>query len=688
MVVLSIMLSLQGCAKKGGHTPLEEAYNAVCSAKRKISGFDKDCIRYNSAQDLLEIYAKPDVDYAAMIGIIEKTVAGREVNAIGLYRSGDPAEALLETFLLNFTAPVKRLELPYPELEYAGKAKDGPHVEQPQLWRDCLERLDNVAEVTLNGGRGQVCDYSYLYDIAESGTIRIPCSVIVRPNDDGINLAGLEALSDLKRLVIDKHRVYSTYRIESERIYGFERLDAGITQVDLSSYCGAIEAAKLADKLRTMGFTVTGISDDPRDDLDEQEAAKYDSIIAERQYSKALAKDDMPFDERLDGYLSLSGEISSDMRIETGIALLKSFYALEGTAAFTGALERMCSSDPDHCTGRDADKENSLHEHILKRVCQGLVTAGEYERFLTEVAGALPANGSWCKTELSLTDKNSGTFETTALFALMAGYERLMTHAGNVPRILEDDQISTLCDALNDRDLLCGYFNSRYLTGDMERDIEAAKRLLDTGRLKDSQAYGLVFGEAGDDLDTFLHTTVLWDEAFGQMEVRKNLTGEKSLSADDDRLDIIHYAKPRTDSSVGYDRMTMGQKVVFAYLPRESETLFFPKDAYRWFSDDYGEIFRAVPPQNTPDSADEAELIIIAWTSYQYKGDYTDGTKGYSCTAEAYAYEIGTGKCLGYVGSAASQPVSSAPAAKKYDVYASPDLLGLYQVIGRWLSRE
>ncbi|MBQ7557511.1 MAG: hypothetical protein IJT00_05545, partial [Lachnospiraceae bacterium] len=627
MMVLSIMLSLPGCAKKGGNTPLEEAYNAVCSAKRKVSGFDKDCIRYNSAQDLLEIYAKPDLDYAAMIGIIEKTVAGREVNAIALHNAGGPAEPLLETFLLNFTAPVKRLELPYPKLEYEGKA-GGSHVEQPQLWQDCLERLDNVAEVTLNGGRGQICDYTYLYDIAESGTIRIPCVVIVRPNDDGINLAGLEAVSDLKRLVIGKHRVYSAYRMESERIYGFERLDAGMTQVDLSCYCGTIEAAKLADKLRTMGFTVTGISDDPRDDLDEQEAAKYDSIIAERQYSEALAKDDMPFDERLDGYLSLSGEISSDMRIETGISLLKSFYALEGTAEFTRALERMCSYDPDHCTGRDADKENSLHEHILKRVCQGLVSSGKFERFLTEVAGALPSNGSWCKTELSLTDKNSEIFETTALFALMAGYDRLMEHAGNITRILEDDQISTLCDFLNDRDLLCGYFNSRYLTGDLERDIETAKRLLETGRLKDSQAYLLVFGEVGDGLDTFLHTTVLWDEAFGQMEVRKNLTGEKSLSTDDGRFDIIHYAKPHTDSHVDYDRMTMGEKVLFAYLPRESETLFFPKDAYRWFSDDYGEIFRAIPPQNTPDSADEAELIIIAWTSYQYKGDYTDGTNG------------------------------------------------------------
>ena len=132
----------------------------------------------------------------------------------------------------------------------------------------------------------------------------------------------------------------------------------------------------------------------------------------------------------------------------------------------------------------------------------------------------------------------------------------------------------------------------------------------------------------------------------------------------------------------------MRRKALFAYEVKDQDKLRFPKDAYRWFEVD-GEEFRAILPQNTPSSAEEAELLIIAHLDgYQYAFEYTDGTKGYRGSYSVYVYDITTRECLSYLGTVVSEPGNNLPAATKYDVYPGPNLIELFRLAGDWLGME
>ena len=324
-----------------------------------------------------------------------------------------------------------------------------------------------------------------------------------------------------------------------------------------------------------------------------------------------------------------------------------------------------------------------MHEYILARICLKFIGNNDFERFLTDVVEMLPESGDWCKTKVKITDPEGNETERTALDALMQGYEALFPAANK--KTLSGEQKAEMLDRIESRGLLSGYHNSKYFTGDAEQDIATAGQLLDEGKAGYEEAYGMMIYAAGDAIDSFLKATVLWDAAYDGTIVRKVRSGGSGLSVNDDRLSRERFTQP--DSSTAYSGKANRRKAIFAYEAKDVDELIFPQDAYRWFAGDDGELFRAVPPQNTPESIDDAELLIIAWISgYQYAGDYSDGTKGYRCISDAYAYDIATGECIKHLGTVYTEPPESLAAAEKYDVYPGPDLLALYKLAGSWMS--
>ena len=673
-LILSIMLPLSACGKTDDvSTPLGEAYNSVNKSKRRIPGYNKDCIVYNSYYDTLELFPCPDMDYAALFGIMEEALAGRKVNTIELHNYTDQGwepivEPMLEAFSLYFHSPLKRLVLPEPRKTIVNKVGPVYRVEQPELWRDSLERLSTVDEVVLGRGNN-IHNYKLFYDIADGDQIQTSFDIVVMPDGFTLDLSGLEVFSGLKRIMVDKPNVYTLDLVE-----GFEKLDPAKTQFDLSAYRGGIRAATFAFDLRAAGFTVTGISENPRDDLQEKDLAVYDSFVDDRQSIAMLAAGSTDFSEDLDNYFALSSRRSGRDTLEAGITLLQRFYSLVETDSFLEYLERMSSYDPE--------LEAIPHTYILNEVCQALRHEDDFERFLTDVADRLPMSGSWCKTEISIYSNQNKLIETNAVNALMEGYERFMNPAGN-KRSLDEEQTAALLDRIDQHGLLCGGYNSRYFTGDAEQDIKTAAQLLDAGRVTYNEAYSMMTHKAGNGMDAFLQATVQWDEAFDRTVERKYITAEEPLSADDSRLERSRF----TSTSIK-EEPAMGRKALFAYEVKDQDGLRFPKDAYRWFNVD-GEEFRGIPPQNTPGSAEEAELLLIArLDGYQYAFEYTDGTKGYRGSYSLHAFDIATGECLGYLGTVVSEPATSLPAGARYDVYPGPDLIELFKLSGNWLSKE
>ena len=250
-------------------------------------------------------------------------------------------------------------------------------------------------------------------------------------------------------------------------------------------------------------------------------------------------------------------------------------------------------------------------------------------------------------------------------------------------RPLNDDQTAALLDRVDQRGLLWSGYNSRYFTGDAEQDIKTAAQLLDAGRVTHDEAYSMMTHAAGNGMDAFLQAIVQWDKAYDRTIERQYLTSEDPLSVDDERLERSRF----TTTSI-HEEPATGRKALFAYEMKDQDDLRFPKDAYRWFNVD-GEEFRAIPPQNTPSSTEEAELLIIArLNGYQYAFDYTDGTKGYRGSYSLHVFDIANGECLGYLGTVVSEPATSLPAGTKYDVYPGPDLIELFKLAGNWLAKE
>ena len=675
-LIISMILPITGCGKTDDvSTPLGEAYNSVNRSKRKISGFSKDCIVYNSYYDTLELFTSPDMDYAALFSIMEEAIAGRTVNTIELHNYSDkgwePVEPMLEAFSMIFRSPVKRLVLPEPKKTIVDKVGPVYRVEQSELWRDSLERLSTVDEVVLGRDRN-THNYKLFYDIADGEKIQTSFDIVVMPDDVTLDLSGLEVFSGLSRILIDKPQVYTLVWIQ-----GYEKLDPAITQFDLSVYRGGIKAATLAFDLRAAGFTVTGISENPRDDLQEKDLAAYDSFVEDRQSIAMLAAGGAEFSENLESYLALSSRRSGRDTLEAGITLLQNFYSLTETDEFLEYLERMSSYDPE--------LETVPHTYILNEVCQELLREDDYERFLTDVADRLPISGSWCKSELSISNNQNAQIETNALYALMEGYARFMSYKNPVTskRLLNEEQTEALLDRIDQHGLLWGGYNSRYFTADAEQNIKTAAQLLDAGRVTCDEAYSMMTHAAGNSMDAFLQATVRWDEAYDRTVERQYITSEDPLSVDDSRLEHSRFA-----STAVHEETAMGRKALFAYEVKDQDDLRFPKDAYRWFTVD-GEEFRAIPPQNTPGSAEEAELLIIAGLDgYQYAFEYTDGTKGYRGSYSLHAFDIDTGECLGYLGTVVSEPATNLPAGTRYDVYPGPDLIELFKLTGNWLSKE
>ena len=689
LCVLLLVLSLPGCKKipqTNSSTPLGKAYNAINKAGSKIDGFSDDCIGYDSQNDMLSIYASPDLDYAALIEIMEDAVGEDKANAIGLFGYADesgnwyPVEELLKAYSLYATKPAKRLKLGVPDGAIGGSVK------QPELWRDCLERLDNVDEVEFSEAFSDDNHINYLLDIAAGDMINAPFDTIVVPIPTDLysyfDLSGLEAFSGIKHLVI------GTGMESGFRVKGLGNLDPDQTRIDISLFCGNLDAAEFAYEFRTRGFTVDGVSENPRDDLEQEDARKYDSFVADQEALTALQTGDMDFTDRLEQFLELSTHGTGINLTEPGIQLLQDFYSLAGSEEFVRDMERMCSYDEwlqvqqEHHVDTRLLEAKDLHEYILSRICLDLVDKSSFERFLTDVVDMLPEPGDWCKAEVEVTDSAGNEEEMTALNALMRDYEALLPTA-NV-KTMSGEQRDELLDRIASHGLLWGYHNSRYFTGDAQQDIAMATQLLDEGRASYEDAYGMLISAAGDSIDSFLKATVLWDKAYDGMIVRKYITADNALTINDERLRKERYSQP--DPAAAFSGEAKGRKVLFAYDAKDTEELIFPKDAYRWFTDENGSTFRAVPAQNTPGSIDEADLLVIAWiTGYEYAGEYTDGTKGYRCISDAYAYDIGTGECIKHLGTVYTEPAESLAAAKKYDVYPNPNQMELYKLIERWL---
>ena len=242
LCVLLLVLSLPGCKKipqTNSSTPLGKAYNAINKAGSKIDGFSDDCIGYDSQNDMLSIYASPDLDYAALIEIMEDAVGEDKANAIGLFGYADesgnwyPVEELLKAYSLYATKPAKRLKLGVPDGAIGGSVK------QPELWRDCLERLDNVDEVEFSEAFSDDKHINYLLDIAAGDMINAPFDTIVVPIPTDLysyfDLSGLEAFSGIKHLVI------GTGMESGFRVKGLGNLDPDQTRIDISLFCGNLD---------------------------------------------------------------------------------------------------------------------------------------------------------------------------------------------------------------------------------------------------------------------------------------------------------------------------------------------------------------------------------------------------------------------------------------------------------------
>lgn len=683
LLILAIALTLFGCAKKvpqtSAATPAGDAYNLIQKQGKKISGFSSGCVGYRYDSDQLMLYAHPDLDWTALFEIMETALDGREINAVSLnwYKAeapGNGIESLLEAFSLNVTSPVKRLELDDPSMSSGAVA-------QRSLWRESLERLDFVEEVQFARNSGEN-NLDYLEDIADGGTIRASFGAAVVSGRNGIysatDLSGLKVFSGLKRFVL----------VGGTGVRGFESLDPADTQIDLTWFCGDLDAAKLAFNLRLQGFTVIGISDDPRDDLSAEDAEKYDAYAADRQALSALAKDDMTFSERLERLREAAPRAESAELTEAGITLLRDFYALAGTDAFSEYAAQMCSYDDwtEQMLSDTRDQRlqfaKSPHQYLLTRLCIDLSTR-DFERFLAEVVDQLPEAGDWCRAEISVSNTDGGAVKTNALRALMRGYQGILPSGNN--QTMSEEQSQEMLDRIDRRGLLWGHLNRRYFTGDAERDIATASALIDAGRVDYEEAYSMLLPGDGDDPDAFLKATTVWDAAYDGSFVRQYPSYDTGLAIEDARFDKTRFARSNSPDLHGKPE---GKKALIAYESRDSDALVFPMDAYRWFEDDDGERFRGVLAANTPASVDEAELLIIAWiTDYVYVGDYSDGSKGYRCVSDVYAYDIDTGECVARIGRViADPPESLANGGKKYDVYPNPKLLDLFMVTSSWFG--
>ena len=684
LLALAITLTLFGCGKKvpqtSADTPAGDAYNLIQKEGRKISGFSSGSVGYRYDSDQLMLYARPDLDWAALFEIMETALDGREINAVSLnrYEFETPVngiESLLEAFSMNVASPVKRLVLDTPSMSSGSVA-------QSALWRESLERLDFVEEVQFTRSMG-VDNYDYLADIADGGMIQAPFdTVVVSASRGGVygatDLSGLKVLSGLKYIVL----------IDGASVRGVENFDPAETQIDLTCFAGQLDAAKRTFDLRQQGFTVIGISDDPRDDLEPEDAELYDAYEAERLALSALAEDDMTFPERLERFREAAPRAGIEELTNAGIPLLRDFYALAGTDEFPEYAAQMCSYDEwteqmlSYTNDQRMQFVKSPHQYLLTRLCIDLSNR-DFERFLTEVVDQLPEPGDWCRTEISISDADGETVKTNALRALMRGYQGILPAGNN--QTMSEEQSQEMLDRIDGRGLLWGTYNRRHFTGEPERDIATAAELIDAGRVDYEEAYSMLLPGDGDDPDAFLKATTVWDETYDGSFARRYLSYDTGLAIDDARFDKTRFARSNSPTLMGKPE---GRKALIAYESRDSDELVFPMDAYRWFEDDNGERFRGVLAANTPGSAEEVELLIIAWiTDYVYVGDYTDGSKGYRCVSDVYAYDIDTGECVASIGTVIADPAEQlANGGKKYDVYPNPNLLDLFKVTSSWFG--
>lgn len=127
---------------------------------------------------------------------------------------------------------------------------------------------------------------------------------------------------------------------------------------------------------------------------------------------------------------------------------------------------------------------------------------------------------------------------------------------------------------------------------------------------------------------------------------------------------------------------------MFAYISPTVSELQYPKTAYQYINNGE-ETFRVIPKEHTPATIEEADMIIIAELSYTYWGEYTDGTVAYKCNADFYAYDLLTGQCLTYIGSAYMDPPLSILAdSTKGEEYPLPDTTEVSSLINDWLDKS
>lgn len=649
-------------------TPLAEAYNAVWEAKRNIAGFDEKCIRYDAGTDSLSLYACPKLDAEALVCVVEAAIAGRAVNQVRICsRTADAAysEALLEPFSRLFTADIALLELDKPEMMDGGVA-------QPELWRACLARMHNVAELMLPSVKAdaEYPSYAYLYGITGGEAMFPQYKRVTVYLTSGLNdLSGMECFSGMERLSLTAFSGSSRVEAKADVLSAAPSLRT----VDIVYGVGTTTMAMLAYELRDRGFAVEGISDDPRDDLKTNTAQRdYEKYLARRQAEAVLAAGDGSFDERFGSLNELMAAGWTDGLAQNALDFLAYFYSLAQTPEFPEYVAKL--------TYKEKAAGNSKYDLMLSHA------ASRVENCAQRLADALPQGGGWCREIL---DADSVGKDKSVLDVLMEPFLMLTGE-----KYFDGGERKLLKDAIYDKNLITGALLVRYLDRGADDVFALVKRSMQSGTISSEAAYNALLNtaisdkayvvNAPDSLDGTLHAVTLWEREFdAPTRINYALDGWELGYDNSDFANASYVPDP---AAAG---MAAGRTALFAYKTEDAPGLTFTATAYMQLGDDDGNTYRAIPKAYTPQSIEAAELIIIAYRTYAHAFDYTDGTEGYRCVCDVYAYNIATGECIQYLGKVSNDPPSKARVERHATrVNASVPTKALCALASHWLNGE
>lgn len=438
------VITMSGCKKKGGNTPLEEAYNAIWNSRKDIDGLQDDSYSYDAQTDTLTLVNSPGLDTTALIKVLNDTVAGREVNCIylesGHHSDNENSYPMFKEFIDGFNAPLKRLKLISP-VQIDGS------IDNPQLWKESLSSLKNVDELQISG------NLKFFKDIAGDDMLTVSCNTLVIMVDplDRYDFSMLNYISNLNHLCIESYYTSS----QLPQIEGIENLDSTKVTINLGAFSGDLECAKLVYKLRSLGFIVEGVPENIRDSLTKSnDAASFDeySHLCDRYF--LLVRGEGSLADRIELCLSIIRDYDFDLT-EASENLLLEIYSQAETSDFPKYVQKICSDD-----SRFSD---SPHVMMLKYIYDHTQDSDKWNDFASEIGNAFPDYGEWCETIVEI----NGT-KTSALSALTNGFSVLINGPNNDGRhvyISDPEQADAVYNALDGRGLLNGVNDlSKYAT--------------------------------------------------------------------------------------------------------------------------------------------------------------------------------------------------------------------------------